>query len=99
MGKEITVDDVKDGTVNTLAIIAAAEAVPWTKPADLPYDAGKALPFLTGGMFDDALLSFATADGSVYLTPNTIDENVLRALITRSGGEIVDLGALRRQPE
>jgi len=99
MAKEITVGDVKDGTVNTLAIIAAAEAVPWTKPADLTYDAGKPLPSLAGGMFDDALLSFATADGSVYLTPNTIDENLLRALITRSGGEVVDLGSLRKPPE
>src|SRR5262249_14651333 len=85
-GQEIGIGDVTDGTVSTLAVIAAAEAVPWTKPADLAYSADKPLPSLVGGMIDDGLTSFATADGAVHVTVNTIEADLLRALISRNGG-------------
>src|SRR5947208_6545311 len=94
-GQKIHLRDVNDGTSNTLAVITAAEAVPWTKPADLPYAAGKPLPSLVGGMFDDGLVSFSFADGSVMVTRNTIDADVLRALITRNGGEVIDTEKLK----
>jgi hypothetical protein len=96
MGKKIGIGDVKDGTVNTLAIIAASEAVPWTKPADLVYAADNPLPAMVGGMIDDGLLSIATADGYVHVTANTVDEKLLRAMITCSGGEFIDLGSLKK---
>jgi len=43
----------RDGLSNTFLIVEAGEAVPWTKPADLPYDPDKPFPqvskFWAGG--------------------------------------------------
>ncbi len=91
----IKIQDVTDGTSNTIAIVEAREAVPWTKPDDeLPFDGGarpdKAKPLLPslGGHFPsgfDALF----LDGSVKFLKETINPIVLRALITRNGGEVI----------
>jgi RNA polymerase sigma factor (sigma-70 family) len=94
-GKKIGIGDIQDGTVNTMAIIAAGEAVPWTKPADLACDPGKALPSLAGGMINDGFVSFAFADSSVWRTRNTIDEDILRPFILRSTGTIKDVKTLK----
>ncbi len=82
-----------DGTSNTIAIIEAGEAVPWTKPADLAYDANKPLPKL-GGLFKEGI-NAAFADGSVHWLKKDFDEPTMRAVITRNGGEIVDPDKLR----
>src|SRR5260370_17458575 len=42
--------DFLDGTSNTIGIVEAPEPVPWSKPADLPYDDKKPLPKV-GGLF------------------------------------------------
>src|SRR5262249_43022624 len=52
-----------DGTSNTLLIVEASESVPWTKPADLPYDPQKPLPQL-GGTYPDGKFNVILADGS-----------------------------------
>src|SRR5262245_28247263 len=41
-------DDFPDGLSNTLLIVEAAEAVPWTKPDELPYEPAKPLPRVGG---------------------------------------------------
>jgi hypothetical protein len=81
-----------DGTANTLLVVEAGEAVPWTKPDDLPYDAKKPPPKL-GGMFKDGFHA-AFGDGSVRFF-RQVDEATLRALITRNGGEVIDDRKLR----
>lgn len=95
MSKEIRYQDVGDGTVNTIAIITAPKAVPWTKPEDLPYFNDRPLPSLGGGMIEDGLFSFVTAGAGVHIGVNTVDDKLLRPAITRSGGEIIDLNTLR----
>jgi uncharacterized protein (TIGR03067 family) len=95
-GTKIRPEDVQDGTVNTLAIIAAGETVPWTKPADLICEAGTPLPPLAGDMIKDGLVSFAMADGFVNVTRNTIDEKLLRPFILRSTGEVKDVSSLNK---
>src|SRR6266446_747459 len=67
--------DFPDGTANTILIIEAGEAVPWTKPAELLYQADRPMPDL-GGLFKGparfsnwnqvAGLHVAFADGSVW---------------------------------
>jgi prepilin-type processing-associated H-X9-DG protein len=77
-----------DGTSNTLMIAEAAKPVPWTKPEDLSHDPNKPLPKLGGhtpGGFNAAF-----CDGSVRFILQNIKEPILRALITRNGGEVID---------
>jgi prepilin-type N-terminal cleavage/methylation domain-containing protein/prepilin-type processing-associated H-X9-DG protein len=85
--KGIAINDIKDGTSNTIMIVEAADAVPWTKPADLPYDPAKPLPKLGGVTKAGSNALFC--DGSVRLLSASIAEQTLRALITRSGGETI----------
>jgi RNA polymerase sigma factor (sigma-70 family) len=84
--------DITDGTSNTLLVVEAADPVPWTKPADLPYDPAKPLPRL-GGHFPEGF-NAAFCDGSVRFLSKTIEDVLLRALITRNGGEVIDLGRI-----
>ncbi len=93
-GKKISIRNIPDGTVSTIAIVAAGEAVPWTKPVDITYDAAIPLPSLSGGMIADGLFSFATADASAYSAPNTIDGDVLRPFILRDSGQLKDVNSL-----
>ena len=73
-------------------VVEGGEAVPWTKPAELPYAPDKPLPLL-GGMFVGGF-NAAFADGSVRFLKDSIDPKTLRAIITRNGGERVDFGKL-----
>jgi hypothetical protein len=77
----------QDGTSNTIAVIEAGDAVPWTKPADLPYAADKPLPRV-GGLFKDGANALLF-DGSVRFIRNSLQEATWRAAITPSGGEIM----------
>ena len=90
--KKINFAHFTDGTSNTLLVVEAAKAVPWSKPEDLPYDPDKPLPKL-GGLFDDGFHALF-ADGWVQFIKKDIEEKTLRALITRNGGEIVDRAKL-----
>jgi prepilin-type processing-associated H-X9-DG protein len=71
-----------DGPANTLLVVEAIQPVRWTEPVDLAYPPGNR----HGGGFNAAF-----ADGSVHFLRANIDEQVLRALITRNGGEGVQL--------
>jgi len=81
--------DITDGTSRTILIAEAADPVPWTKPADLPYDPDKPLPKL-GGMLGDGYLQLVFMDGAVHRPNNVVNEKLLRAAITRDGGETFD---------
>jgi hypothetical protein len=77
-----------DGTSNTILVVEAEKAVPWTKPEDVPYDAKKAVPKL-GGLFPEGF-HIALGDGSVKFISRKIAAKDLRALITPAGGEVID---------
>jgi RNA polymerase sigma factor (sigma-70 family) len=80
--------DFPDGTVNTVLVVEAAEAVPWTKPGDLAYDPDKPLPRL-GGRFRNGFLALF-ADGSVWFIKKDFTEKAMRDAITRNGGEVLN---------
>jgi hypothetical protein len=79
---------ITDGASSTLMVVEAGEAVPWTKPDDLVYDAKKLVPKL-GGAFPEGFHALF-ADGAVRLIKKDIDEKTLRRLITVAGGEVID---------
>ncbi len=87
-GVKVTLVGITDGCSNTIGVIDAGEPVAWTKPGtDLPCDPKKDLPKL-GGMIDGDFYC-AMCDGSVRTIKRNTDANLLRALISRAGGEVI----------
>jgi hypothetical protein len=84
---KLTLAKITDGPQATIGIVEAQDPVPWTKPADLAYDAKKPLPKL-GGVFPEGFHA-AFMDGSVrFLSPHPAAATI-RAMITFAGGEPV----------
>jgi hypothetical protein len=86
--------DITDGTANTLLVVEAGEAVPWTKPQELPYQMDKALPTL-GGIFGGDFNTLA-ADGSVFAIGSNPDPDLMHLFIQRNDGQPIDLEKLRK---
>ncbi len=82
--------EVSDGTSNTIAIVQVDDehAVPWTKPADFTPDADNPTAGL-GGINAGEIALAAFCDGSVQVLSLDIDAEVLKAMFTRNGGEVV----------
>jgi RNA polymerase sigma factor (sigma-70 family) len=80
--------EISDGTVNTLMVVEAGAAVPWTKPEDLKYTPGQPAPKL-GGQFRNGFTA-VTADGFTRFIKKSIDPAILDAMITRNGGEVIN---------
>jgi RNA polymerase sigma factor (sigma-70 family) len=78
--------DITDGTSNTVAIVAARDAVPWTRPGDLPYAQRKPLPGLDDA--DEMGVLVGIADGSARYVPRG-DDTLWRNLITPAGGDVL----------
>ncbi|HLN33416.1 MAG TPA: sigma-70 family RNA polymerase sigma factor [Gemmataceae bacterium] len=86
------VADITDGTSNTIMVVEAASAVPWTKPEDLTYDPDQPLPELGGGF--KGFFNVAMADGSVHAVPRDFDKAEFRKAVTCNGGEVIDYNRL-----
>jgi len=90
--------DITDGTSNTIAVVQVADsrAVPWTKPQDFEYDEDDPIAGLVNPW--DMQFHAAMCDGSVHALHEGLDPQVLKALFTRSGGEIAN-GEEIRDPQ
>jgi prepilin-type processing-associated H-X9-DG protein len=87
--QDIGIADVTDGTSNTLMVVEAKSAVPWTKPDDLTFDP-EAAPSLCGaGSAHPGGFNAAMGDGSVRFIKDTIDLKKFRWMITRNLGEVI----------
>jgi hypothetical protein len=75
---------IPDGTHNTILLVEAADAVPWTKPEELVYDPDGPLPWL-GGRFHGGF-NVAMWDSTVsFIDTKKVGEQELRKLITAAG--------------
>ena len=86
-GEKVNFVDVTDGLSNTLLAVEARRDIPWTKPEDIPFDPNGPLPEPGGFVADGFNALFA--DGSVRFIRKTVKPQVLKALITRAGGEVI----------
>jgi hypothetical protein len=78
--------DFPDGLSNTILVVEAAQAVPWTKPDDIPFNPGKPIAPLLSTYFRSGC-NVVLADGAVRVLPASVPESTLKAAITRNGGD------------
>jgi prepilin-type processing-associated H-X9-DG protein len=82
--------DLTDGLDRTLLVAEARQAVPWTKPDEVPFDAAATSGgFRTPDGAHAGGVNALFADGTVRFIKSRIAPRVLRALLTRDGGETV----------
>lgn len=79
-----TLAAITDGTSNTIGLLHADKGVPWTKPEDFDYSTPGPLPTLSKSRL------VGLADGVTIELPSLKDSD-FRTLLTRSGGEVVNL--------
>ena len=95
--KPLCLDDITDGTVNTLLVGEVnANFKPWGHPVNWR-DPAKGInrsPHGFGGAPSSGGAHFCMADGSVRFVSERIDANVLKALSTPRGGERIDASVL-----
>jgi len=75
-----------DGSSNTILIATIEQAVPWTKPDDVPFDPNRPIAPLLSTFFRSGT-PVVMADGSVRFVKRDISEKTLKAAITRNGNE------------
>ena len=82
------ISNIPDGTSNTILAVESSKAVPWTKPADLPYDVAKPIPDFGKAYGGNPLC--AMADGSVRsLDLKKISTATLKNAICPDDGQVL----------
>ena len=89
--KPSQIQNVTDGTSNTIMVAEAAKPVAWTAPDDIVFD--PTIPNFGLGSLHPGGVNSLFADGSVRFLRTSVQPSVLSALITRDGGEVVPADA------
>jgi prepilin-type processing-associated H-X9-DG protein len=86
----VKIQDITDGTSNTILVAEANDdaSVIWTKPDD--WEIGETVSVKNLQGHHPAGTNLAFADGSVRFVSVTLDPKVLKELLTRDGGEVID---------
>jgi hypothetical protein len=87
---KLTFAEILDGTSNTIMVVEANadKAVPWTKPADLDVDPSNPQAGL-GALRPAGGFQALFGDGSVQPIGKEVSAEILRAMFTRAGGEVI----------
>lgn len=80
-----TINTVPDGASETILIVEAETAVPWTKPDELTYAPERPLPKLGGAIRGKFLVGML--DGTVRVVNMTVSEDTLRRAIEADDGQ------------
>lgn len=80
--------DIADGTSNTIMVVTAKDSVIWTKPDELEFDPDKDMTKLLG-YFHGSACVVGFCDGSVRSFSKSLGRKSLNAYITKNGGEVV----------
>ena len=85
----IRIQRIADGTSNTAMMVEvnADRAVSWTKPVD--HEFNEKAPKAGLGALRPGVFLTAFADGTVRGVRISVDPNILRALVTKSGREVI----------
>jgi prepilin-type processing-associated H-X9-DG protein len=82
----VDIREVLDGGSNTLMVAETARPMPWTMPSALYFEEDQPLPRFASRHPKGFNVLFA--DGSARFVHDRVDDRLLRALITRDGGEV-----------
>ena len=83
--QKVGIANVPDGTANTILVVEAEGAVPWTKPDELVFDPAVVKSFQGAGSPHPDGFYASFADGSVRFIKEIVDPKVFRNLITPAG--------------
>jgi peroxiredoxin len=79
----ISISQIPDGTANVILVVETRRSVPWTKPADIAYDADGPLPEFGG--FHKAGFNATMGDGSArFIEFPPKEEEQIRFLLSKS---------------
>jgi hypothetical protein len=78
---------ITDGTSNTVMVVDAADAVPWSKPDDIEFDLKMPIEKLLRFTNDKTAVAFC--DGSVRLLKRGVGDKTWRLLIQKADGEVI----------
>ncbi len=84
-GRALSIRNITDGVSNTIMAVEAKTDIPWTRPDDFEFTADKPLPKLGG--YSSNGYNAVLGDGFVVFFTQSMDEKLLRSLITAQGGE------------
>lgn len=91
LGEESRFRNFVDGTSNTIIVteVDRSEAVPWTAPIDVQIDWDD--PIAQMGHTHPGGFHVVMTDGSVHFVAHVVDVETFKAMLTRDGGEQVNV--------